>query len=73
MLASTLKEIHKLQESTNLLIPKLPFQRLVREILMEHLGHNDIKFQASAMEALQEAVDRKMAAIGRNFNEILMK
>ena len=48
-----LREIRRYQKSTDLLIPKLPFQRLVREI-MQNI-QNDVRFQNSALMALQEA------------------
>jgi len=47
-----LREIRKYQKSTQLLIPKLPFQRLVREIAMERHGA-ELRFQTAAIEALQ--------------------
>ena len=58
----SLREIRKHQTSTNLLIPKLSFQRLVKEILTKecmmdsHLGHV-MKIQSTAMLALQTAVE----------------
>ena len=42
-----LREIRKYQNSTELLLHKLPFQRLVREIAGEF--ENDLRFQASAI------------------------
>ncbi|OXA63965.1 histone H3.3A [Folsomia candida] len=48
-----LKEIQKYQKSTELLIPKLSFQRLVREITQDFMI--DFRFQAAALGALQEA------------------
>ena len=45
-----LREIRKFQKSTELLIRKLPFQRLVREIAHESKG--GIRFQSSAILAL---------------------
>jgi histone H3 len=45
-----LREIRKYQKSTELLIRKLPFQRLVREIAQEY--KNDLRFQSSAVAAL---------------------
>jgi histone H3 len=50
-----LREIRKYQKSTELLIRKLPFQRLVREIAREL--KSDLRFQASAIAALQEVFD----------------
>ncbi|KMZ69659.1 histone H3 [Zostera marina] len=48
-----LREIRKYQKSTELLIRKLPFQRLVREIAQEFKF--DLRFQSHAILALQEA------------------
>lgn len=48
-----LREIRQYQKNTNLLIAKLPFQRLIREIA-SHMKLN-IRFQTSTIEALQEA------------------
>ena len=45
-----LREIRRYQKSTELLIRKLPFQRLVREIAD---GFNKVKFQTAALCALQ--------------------
>lgn len=46
-----LREIRKYQRSTDLLIRKLPFQRLVKEIARDFKG--DLRFQHSALLALQ--------------------
>ncbi|OSX74690.1 hypothetical protein BU14_0272s0008 [Porphyra umbilicalis] len=48
-----LRDIRKFQRSGELLISKLPFQRLVREIAQEYT--NSPRFSASAVLALQEA------------------
>ena len=55
-----LREIRKYQKNTDLLIRKLPFQRLVREIAEDNLSSrftNGIRFQATAVLALQEAAE----------------
>ncbi len=54
-----LREIRKYQKSTELLIRKLPFQRLVREIVQDcdMPGTDQIRFQASAIAALQEGTE----------------
>lgn len=49
------RDIRTYQRSTNLLIPRMAFQRLVREVTME-FAHG-LRFQVSAMEALQEAAE----------------
>ncbi|XP_040119552.1 histone H3.3C-like [Oryx dammah] len=48
-----LREIRPYQKSTHLLIRKLPFQRLVREIAQDF--QTDLKFQSAAIRTLQEA------------------
>ncbi|EDR09320.1 uncharacterized protein LACBIDRAFT_318769 [Laccaria bicolor S238N-H82] len=47
-----LREIRQYTSSTELLIHKLPFQRLVREIAAEFVN---FRFQSAAIEALQES------------------
>ena len=47
------REIRRYQKSTELLIRKLPFQLLVREIAQDF--KTDLRFQSSAVLALQEA------------------
>ena len=50
-----LKDVRQLQKSVELLIKKLPFQRLVREITQ---GINvELRFQGKAILALQEATE----------------
>jgi len=51
-----LREIRKYQMSTDLLLRKLPFSRLVREIT-EKMTPVPIRFQGLAMECLQTAVE----------------
>lgn len=47
-------EIRKLQRGGNLLIPNLPFQRVVREVCAEYTTE-PFRFTAEALLALQEA------------------
>jgi histone H3 len=49
----TLREIRRYQKSTELLICKLPFQRLLREVAQDF--KQDLRFQSHAICALQEA------------------
>ena len=51
-----LREIKKYQKSTELIIPKAPFSRLVREIMEEYADKAD-RIQSTALEALQEAAE----------------
>ncbi len=45
------REIRKLSRTTNLLFPKRPFQRLVREITQDF--KSDIRFTTASMQAIQ--------------------
>ena len=51
----TLCEIRRYQKSFELLIHKIPFQRLVREIVHNLYPHDNIRFQSTALLALQRA------------------
>ncbi|KAM7079512.1 histone H3-like centromeric protein A isoform 2-T2 [Molossus nigricans] len=52
-----LREIRILQKSTNLLLRKMPFCRLVREICVKFTRGVDFNWQAQALLALQEAAE----------------
>ena len=55
--AKVLRDIRRLQSSTDLLIPKLPFQRLIRETAYRVTGAQDLRFQGFGLKALQEATE----------------
>ncbi|XP_042617239.1 histone H3-like [Cyprinus carpio] len=57
-----LREIRRYQKSTELLIRKLPFQRLVREIAQEDFK-TDLRFQSSAVMALQESSEAYLVGL----------
>jgi len=61
-----LREIRRYQKSTELLIRKLPFQRLVREIAQDF--KTDLRFQSSAIGALQEAVEAYLVSLFEDTN-----
>ena len=48
------REIKKYQKSTELLIRKLPFSKLVRDLVQSY-NKNDVRFQGLAIQTLQEA------------------
>ena len=54
------------QKSTELLIRKLPFQRLVREIAQDF--KTDLRFQSSAVMALQEASEAYLVGLFEDTN-----
>merc|ERR1712098_799680 len=55
--ARALQEIRMYQKSTNRLIPALPFSRLIREIVQDVSTIKDLRFQKTALMALQEAAE----------------
>eukprot|EP00996_Jenningsia_fusiforme_P004656 NODE_5502_length_671_cov_15.675241_g5126_i0.p1 GENE.NODE_5502_length_671_cov_15.675241_g5126_i0~~NODE_5502_length_671_cov_15.675241_g5126_i0.p1 ORF type:complete len:154 (+),score=41.41 NODE_5502_length_671_cov_15.675241_g5126_i0:52-462(+) len=61
-----LREIRKFQKSTDLLIRKLPFQRLVREIAQEYRA--EIRYQSNALLALQEAAEAYLVGLFEDTN-----
>lgn len=61
-----LREIRKYQKSTELLIPKLSFQRLVREIIQDQ--HVKLRIQSSALMALQEASEAYLTNLFEDAN-----
>jgi histone H3 len=50
-----LREIRKFQKSTELLVQRAPFQRLVRELAAAQ--KEGLRFQSSAVQAIQEATE----------------
>nr|ANM86119.1 histone H3 [Stygiella incarcerata] len=63
-----LREIRKFQKSTELLVRKMPFQRLVREIAQSHVDQGDIRFQSLALHALQEATEAFLVGLFEDSN-----
>ena len=61
-----LREIRKYQKSSDLLIQKRPFQRLVREVAQEF--RNDLRFQGTAILAIQEAAESYMVGLFEDTN-----
>lgn len=71
-----LREIRAYQKSTDLLMAKLPFTRVVREISMEMMtsggrydtGLNGLRWQTSALLALQEAAEAYLVHLFEDAN-----
>ena len=61
-----LREICRYQKSTELLIRKLPFNRLVREITQDF--KTDLRFQAQTIAALQEAAEAYLVGLFEDTN-----
>ena len=61
-----LREIRRYQKSTELLIPKLPFQRLVREIAQQY--KTDLRFKSDSLGALHEACEAYLVGLFEDTN-----
>jgi len=61
-----LREIRRYQKSTELLLRKAPFQRLVREIAQTI--KEDLRFQSGAIAALQEAGEAFLVGLFEDTN-----
>ena len=61
-----LREIRHYQKSSALLIRKLPFQRLVREIAQDF--KTDLRFQGAAILCLQEAAEAYLVKLFEDTN-----
>ena len=61
-----LREIRRYQKSTELLICKLPSQRLVQEIAQNF--KTDLRFQSAAIGALQEASEACLVGLLEDTN-----
>jgi len=61
-----LREIRKYQKSVDFLIPRIAFQRVVREIAQELKG--DLRFQSPALFALQEAAEAHLVYLFEDVN-----
>mmetsp|Transcript_27074 Transcript_27074/g.68263 ORF Transcript_27074/g.68263 Transcript_27074/m.68263 type:complete len:175 (+) Transcript_27074:110-634(+) len=65
---AALREIKKYQKSTELLLRKLPFQRLVREVLSGDDRAEGFRFQSQALLALQEAAEAHLVGLFEDTN-----
>ena len=61
-----LREIRHYQKSSALLIRKLPFQRLVREITQDF--KTDLRFQSAAILCLQEVAEAYLVGLFEDMN-----
>ncbi|KAI8470895.1 MAG: putative histone H3-1 [Monoraphidium minutum] len=61
--AGALKEIRKYQKNGDLLIPRAPFLRLLREVANQVADTPDLRFKLSAVEALQEAAEQYLTGL----------
>ena len=62
-----LRKIRRYQRSTEFLIRRMPFQRLVREIA-QGCGKTDLRFQSGAIMALQEVSEAYLVGLYEDAN-----
>jgi len=58
-----IEEIRRYQKSTELLMRKMPFQRVVREVVSELRPGNVLRWQADALVCLQEATENILVTL----------
>jgi histone H3-like centromeric protein A len=73
-----LREIRKYQKSTDLLLKKLPFARLVKEVAQDYvtgeynlgpdIRHVGLRWQSHALAALQEAAEAYLVHLFEDAN-----
>ena len=71
-----LREIHRYQQSTNCLIKRTPFNKLIKEISQEYRVCPDgpgtpsvqVRFQSTALAALQEAAENFLVGLFEDVN-----
>ena len=63
---AALAEIRELQATTHLLIPRTNFERVVREVASDL--NPDLRFQSSAVGALQEATEAMSVSLFQDMN-----
>ena len=64
-----LRQIQKYQKSTELLIRKIPFQRLVREVVYQ-MNKKDYRIQSTALLGLQETCEDFLVRMFDQCNQI---
>jgi histone H3-like centromeric protein A len=64
-----LREIRKYQKSTDLLMARLPFARVVREVALQYAGSDSaMRWQSVAILALQEATEAFLVGLLEDTN-----
>jgi len=61
-----LREIRRYQKTTDLLLRKAPFQRLIREIAQDF--KNDVRFTSTSVLATQEAAEAYLVGLDEDTN-----
>eukprot|EP01053_Blabericola_migrator_P001878 Blabericola_migrator_1__1877@NODE_150_length_12827_cov_208_685893_g131_i0_p12_GENE_NODE_150_length_12827_cov_208_685893_g131_i0NODE_150_length_12827_cov_208_685893_g131_i0_p12_ORF_typecomplete_len110_score10_09Histone/PF00125_24/1_2e32TFIID_20kDa/PF03847_13/0_00099CENPT_C/PF15511_6/0_0033TAF/PF02969_17/0_014CBFD_NFYB_HMF/PF00808_23/0_033_NODE_150_length_12827_cov_208_685893_g131_i060366365 len=58
-----IREIRKYQSSTDLMIPRLPFARLVREIQLQMVPNSQLRWTAESLLTVQTASEAFLTAL----------
>ena len=61
-----LREVRKLQKTTHMVIPRIPFERIVREVLQDFSGNK--RLSSGSIQALQEAAETYLTEMLREGN-----
>ena len=67
------REIRRYQKSSELLIRKIPFQRLVREVVTSIFPTENYRFQSTALLALQEASEDYLVRMFTQVNDLAIQ
>jgi histone H3 len=63
-----LRQIRRYQKSTENLVRKLPFQRLVRHLVNEHCNGMSVRMQTAALYVLQQAFEAYVISLFEDSN-----
>lgn len=66
-----IRDIIRLQKSTDLLIPKLPFSRVVRELIQQQNMREQMRLTPAALEALRESAESYLTYVFSDANSIV--
>jgi len=62
------QEIRRLQMTTEALIPRAPFCKLIQEVTMGVYGNTDIRYKGAALAAIQEAAEHYLIGLLQDAN-----
>ena len=63
-----LQEIRRLQMSTNTLVPRIHFSRIVRDVAMSIVGGQELRWASEALEAVQTAAEAYLIGLFEDAN-----
>ena len=63
-----LQEIRRLQQSTNTLVPRIHFSRVIRDVAFSIAGGRDFRWASEALEAIQTAAESYLVGLFEDAN-----